>query len=138
MPRPQNMFLYGTLMDPDTLARALRRPVDVTALARVRLDDHRRGYIVGRDFPGLKAEAGHATEGLLLAGVTVRDVMHLNVYEGPHYQLVPVTVIDPAKDEAPIDAHTYVVKPGLKIGPAWDLEGWQQHHKPAYMSRWFA
>lgn len=137
----RNFFLYGTLMDPEILSRALGgtpgRAVDAERLSPALLPDHRRGYIVGCDFPGLRFEPGHETAGLLLQGVTSRERLLLNVYEGPHYRLASVTALHGAPAQNSVTAHAYVVKPGLKLGAAWDLQSWQQHHKPAYMQRWF-
>ncbi|HEY9163864.1 MAG TPA: gamma-glutamylcyclotransferase family protein [Magnetovibrio sp.] len=137
MSKLRSFFLYGTLMDPEILNRALGQTVDAERLSPALLPSHRRGYIVGRDFPGLRFEPGFETAGLLLHDVTTRERLRLNVYEGPHYRLASVTALHGAPQAESIAAHVYVVKPGLKLGADWDLESWQQHHKPAYMQRWF-
>lgn len=141
MSKLRTFFLYGTLMDPEILALALGgapgRAVSPDRLTPATLPDHRRGYIAGRNFPGLRAEPGCATPGLLLQDVTTRERLLLNVYEGPHYQLTSVTALHGAPPHTPVAAHVYVVKPGLKLDAQWDLQSWQHHFKPAYMQRWF-
>jgi len=139
LPAVRHLFLYGTLFDPDVLRFALGggavgATVDAARLVPARLDGYRRGYIIGRDFPGLKAEKGQEATGLLLRDVSTRERLLLNAYEGPNYRLAAVKA---HVDSNTIAAHTYLVKPGLKIDAPWDLESWQTHHKATYLLRWF-
>lgn len=137
----RHIFLYGTLLDPDVLRLALGgavgAKVEPSRLVGARLADYRRGYIVGRDFPGLKAEQGHETSGMVLCDVSTRERLLFNAYEGPNYRLTAVEALLDADPQRSMAAHAYVVKPGLKIDAPWDLKSWQTHHKPAYMQRWF-
>lgn len=133
------LFLYGTLLDPEILSLALGqggRAVNASRLAPAVLPGYRRGYIVGRDFPGLAPEAGAETAGMVLCGVTRVEAMRLNRYEGPHYRLASVEthLVDGG---GVLAAQAYVLKPGQRLGADWDLDSWQYFHKPDYMSRWF-
>jgi hypothetical protein len=142
MSKSHAYFIYGTLMDMDILARVLgevsarRIPVQERLTSAV-LPNYRRGYIVGRDFPGLALEPGSETVGLLLDDVTRIEAMRLNSYEGPHYRLATVEARALSAPETLIKAQTYVIKPGQSLSGDWDLESWQQHFKPTYMIRCF-
>lgn len=133
MAGPRTLFLYGTLMDPEVLALVLGRDVATEAWAAV-LPGFVRAAIAGRDFPGLWAAQGARTDGLTLRVGTV-ELMRLNAYEGPHYRLAPVEVVQGGG--ARTAALTYVSKPWVRRGAAWSLEAWQARHKAAYLRRWF-
>lgn len=135
----RNLFLYGTLTDLEILERilCLSRPLDAARLTPATLSGYRRGYIVGRDFPGLAPAPEGETEGLLLSAMTRTEGMRLNRYEGPHYRLAAVEVRTAAAPDIRIAAHAYVIKPGQRLGADWDLESWRHFHKADYMRRWF-
>ena len=83
------LFLYGTLLDPDTLARrsgdAALPPVPAV------LTGWRRVAMRGGRYPTLRRHRVGAVRGIVLA-VPARVLGRLGAYEGPAYRLTRVVV----------------------------------------------
>jgi gamma-glutamylcyclotransferase (GGCT)/AIG2-like uncharacterized protein YtfP len=85
------LFLYGTLLDPDTLARCGGDAALPTRLRAAVLYGWRRVTLRGTPYPTLRREPGGRVDGALLdapASVVVR----LMAYEGAGYRLTRVVV----------------------------------------------
>jgi gamma-glutamylcyclotransferase (GGCT)/AIG2-like uncharacterized protein YtfP len=83
------LFLYGTLLDPRTLAARSGDPALAARLLPARLDGWRR--VVGKDgrYPTLVRDRAGRVDGAVLA-VPAAALRRLQAYEGPRYQLVRV------------------------------------------------
>lgn len=84
------VFLYGTLLDPEVLARMSgRRDLAHRALP-ARLRGFRRVALRGTPYPTLIPGEGEV-DGLLLS-IPGQALRRLAAYEGPLYRLMPVRV----------------------------------------------
>lgn len=86
----EDLFVYGTLKDPQVQIRVLGRRVRGMA---DRLPDYKKSTIrlSGRQFPIVKPEEGNSVEGLVIA-VTPTELIQIDHYEGRAYQRQKVTL----------------------------------------------
>jgi gamma-glutamylcyclotransferase (GGCT)/AIG2-like uncharacterized protein YtfP len=86
----ENLFVYGTLKDPQIQKKVLGRRVEGTM---DRLPDYKKSTIrlSGRQFPIVKPAAGQSVEGLVI-GVTPPELTQIDHYEGQTYQRQKVTL----------------------------------------------
>ncbi|TAQ88653.1 hypothetical protein B7494_g3004 [Chlorociboria aeruginascens] len=160
-------FFYGTLMVPKILYRAIYGTTDpdlytdLHALASklsfspALLPNFSRRHVRYADYPGITAQAGETVRGVLVTGLTKRDLIHLDRFEGAEYvkQKVEVAVLegepllgsvgngnehgdgkaDGKGQDVPVEALTYVFKnpEGLEE-MTWDFERFQREK----MWRW--
>lgn len=108
------VFLYGTLLDPATLAaRAGRRGLRGTGAV---LRGWCRVAMRGQPYPTLIRARRHAVRGVVvtLAGAPLR---RLRAYEGAAYRLRPVRLVGP---RGCLAAHAWITAPALaETGTAW-------------------
>jgi gamma-glutamylcyclotransferase (GGCT)/AIG2-like uncharacterized protein YtfP len=106
------LFLYGTLLDPEVLARQGGERGLARRLRPARLDGHARVRLRGTPYPTLVPRPGAETPGAVLrAGPEA--LRRLAAYEGPQYRLVPVRVETP---RGPVRARAWVAA-------RWRVEG---------------
>ncbi len=133
--RPDPMFLYGTLMDPDVLGLVLARPVVRAELTTGWLAGYRRVYLKGRSYPTLVRSSGlEPVRGLLFTAPGQCDIRRCNKFEGEEYEAVrrPVSTATVTM----VMAWTYVAAPGsAESNRAWDLDEWRAQEKASFMSR---
>ncbi|MBP0465063.1 gamma-glutamylcyclotransferase [Roseomonas sp. PWR1] len=102
------LFVYGTLLDPDVLARMSGEPSLPRRMMPARLEGWRRVHLRGTPYPTLVEDAGAAVEGAVVrAGPAA--LARLSDYEGSAYALVPLTVATP---RGPMRARAW-------IAPTW-------------------
>nr|WP_232479079.1 gamma-glutamylcyclotransferase family protein [Roseomonas rosulenta] len=85
------MFVYGTLLDPDVLARVSGEPALVRRLRGARLDGWRRVFLRDTPYPTLVPQRGAMVEGAVLR-VGDAVLARLSAYEGSAYVLTPIGV----------------------------------------------
>jgi gamma-glutamylcyclotransferase (GGCT)/AIG2-like uncharacterized protein YtfP len=122
------LFLYGTLRDPDILAAALGRKIDIHQLVSAIAPDHAAVYFPDRVYPALVRRPGGRAPGLLLEGASEHDRAALDAFEGDEYSRAALSV---DSDGAQVMAEAYL--PVIVIAadsPAWSLESWTARHKP--------
>jgi gamma-glutamylcyclotransferase (GGCT)/AIG2-like uncharacterized protein YtfP len=120
------LFAYGTLMLPALVEALLGRRLPARP---ARLDSFARYRVRGRPYPGIVAEPGAATEGVLLEGLTPEDLRRLDAFEGPRYQRCRVEVT--AAGGARLPAETYVIPEtgrSLLTNEPWSREHFERHH----------
>jgi len=118
------IFLYGSLLYKPLLKLVLGSDSDaVTVPARVR--DHAVHWAEGGSFPLIVAASGTVAEGVVLTGLSGRDLQRLDYYEGGFaYQRLPVEAVTEAGS---VQATVYFPEPGhWSPGAVWSLAGWQQ------------
>lgn len=81
------LFLYGTLLDPELLARFAGHAVP---LSPATLHGWRRVALPGTPYPTLRR--ARATVSGAVATVDRAALARLSAYEGPRYRLTPVVV----------------------------------------------
>ena len=64
------LFAYGTLRDPDLLARVLARPLNAEAMLAAVAPGFRAVHYPGRAYPALVRAPGAAAEGVVLTDLT--------------------------------------------------------------------
>ncbi|ETW11816.1 ADP-ribose pyrophosphatase-like protein [Roseivivax marinus] len=118
-----SLFVFGTLRHVPLLARVLDRDPDACGTRPAALPGHVAAAVADEDFPLLVAEEGARAEGLLIEGLTAREVARLDGYEGDFgFHLREVRVETP---DGPAAAHAYFPEPGRwRTDGAWDFEGW--------------
>jgi gamma-glutamylcyclotransferase (GGCT)/AIG2-like uncharacterized protein YtfP len=102
------LFLYGTLLDPQVLARMSGEPGLSRRLRPARLQGWRRVFLRGTPYPTLIEDAASVVEGAV-ARAGPAAVARLSEYEGSAYAMVPLTVIT---DRGPLRAKAW-------IAPVW-------------------
>lgn len=128
-------FFYGTLRDADVVRAVLRRPIDNLSVYTALLPGYRAALVKGQSYPALVAETGTAADGIVVAGLTRKDVARLDRYEGSEYGQsdVDVLLVDGARE---VTAKTYTPVRGLRTEAGiWSFEDWRQHHKRAFVAR---
>ncbi len=101
----RRLFCYGTLVYPQVMARITGRwwvPVPV------RLPDYAAYHLRGVPYPGLVAEAGAQTEGVLYEDLTRHHLRLLDRYEGAWYRRRLVRLADGGR------AWAYVLAPSAR------------------------
>lgn len=89
--RPAPLFLYGTLLDPRTLARQSGRRALARGLRPAILPGWRRVRLRGTPYPTLVPDRAAETQGAL-AQPDAAALRRLAAYEGAEYRLLPVRV----------------------------------------------
>jgi hypothetical protein len=98
-----------------------------------RLEGHARYRMRDRPYPGIAAEPGAATDGVLLEGLTSADLQRLDAFEGPLYERRRVEVV--AAGGARLPAETYVISEAsrsLLTDEPWSREHFERHHLPSW------
>lgn len=89
-------FFYGTLIDPQTLARVLgRRPRRIGRLPAVAAA-RRVVALTGTPYPTLIKDDNGTAQGIVVNGLGARDAARLLAYEGRRYRLTRLVVQGPA------------------------------------------
>jgi gamma-glutamylcyclotransferase (GGCT)/AIG2-like uncharacterized protein YtfP len=130
----QALFFYGTLADPDVLARVLGRAPSADKIVPGLLEGFCRLEARSASYPLLVPSSGATVSGLLLRFPSRRDIARLNHFESGEYQAERRTVrLDEGSD---CEAWLYVGLPHLVLGEeSWDLATWQQQHKAAFLAQ---
>jgi hypothetical protein len=127
-------FFYGTLLDHDVMALVIGRRLPPSAFVPAVLKGHARRRAKGVSYPILLRDPGGEVEGVVVGGLTQRDVERLSVFEGPRYRIAPlrvavgsvlrtVSVFEPKEESfQPVDG-------------AWDLALWQGRYKRPFITR---
>ncbi|MCW5731529.1 MAG: gamma-glutamylcyclotransferase [Alphaproteobacteria bacterium] len=138
-PSPARYFFYGTLMDPDVLARVLGRAVGRERLLPAQLPGFRRFRARQGSYPILVPGAPEdVVDGLLASGLDEADGARLLAYEGPGYDLLAKEVTLKA-DGRRVEALVFL--PNERLAPSeqdWDLARWQALDKADFWDSHFA
>jgi gamma-glutamylcyclotransferase (GGCT)/AIG2-like uncharacterized protein YtfP len=111
------LFLYGTLLDADTLATRGGHACLPARLVPAALRGRRRVAVRGGRYPTLRRErTGVVHGGSLIA--SAHALRKLAAYEGPAYRLTRVVVDTPNGKTA---AHTWIALGGTRV--PWKAEG---------------
>lgn len=125
-----SLFLFGTLMDADVMARVLARPSAGPVGAPAWLEGYRRERAAGASYPVLLPDPRGTVEGRLLRSCSARDLARIDHFESEEYRAVPhrARTADGIR-------HTASVYLALEVaylaasGEPWDLDAWRQAHK---------
>lgn len=101
------LFCYGTLCAPEIMRTMIGR-VPPARLAI--LPAYACYRVSGRAYPGVVADQGSCTEGLLYTGLTDAELKKLDTYEGREYLRLRQTITTSPGQQA-VQAWVYVIHP---------------------------
>jgi hypothetical protein len=127
-------FFYGTLLDLDVTALVLGRRLPPSAFVPASLPGHARRRAQGATYPIVVRDPRSDVAGVIVGGLSGRDVAHLAAYEGPGYRIVPLRVRSGGKSVT-VSVFEPVVNRLQPSAQAWDLVLWQRRHKRAFVGR---
>jgi len=88
------LFLYGTLLDPDVLARRAGTPGLGARMVPATLPGYRRVRMGRTPWPTLRRDPAHVVPGAVVT-IGPSAFRRIAAYEGPRYRLIPVAVGTP-------------------------------------------
>ncbi|MEW6429241.1 MAG: gamma-glutamylcyclotransferase family protein [Thermodesulfobacteriota bacterium] len=126
-----NLFVYGTLLFPQILEKICGRTF---AAAGATLPGYACVRLKDRPYPGLFAAPDSSTSGLVYTGVDTASLRLLDLYEGPAYRRLTVTVT--GDDGRGFAAETYAIAADhghLLTGLPWSREQFVRLHLHDYL-----
>lgn len=129
------LFVYGTLMDPDVLRVVLGRPLPEAQREEAEIFGFRRVHVPGRNYPMLQPHHGSGrVAGLLVHRLDAEAVHRLVVYEGSEYHLVPLLVSN--AEGHGVRAGVFLCDRSVPQGHRdWFLEVWVRRYKRTFLRR---
>ena len=127
-------FFYGTLLDYDVAALVLGRRLPPAAFVAASLPGHARRRAKGASYPIVVRDPNGAVPGVIVGGLSARDVARLTAYEGPGYRVVPLRVWS-AGAMAAVSVFEPVQSRLQPSGDLWDLALWQRDDKQVFVAR---
>lgn len=121
---PDNLFAYGTLMEPRIIAEIIGR---TPSSQPAELRGYRRQRIRGELYPGIQPAADATTPGLIYFDLAPEEMALLDAFEGAFYENRPVALRTPSGEEHP--ARAYVIRPAyrhLLLDAPWDYDDFQK------------
>jgi hypothetical protein len=119
-------FFYGTLLDSDVMALVLGRRLPPEAFRAAALPGHARRRVKGASYPIVVRDASCEVSGMVVGGLSSRDVARLSAYEGPRYRIAPLKVRAGGR---------MVERSFQPTSGEWDLESWQRRYKRSFVER---
>jgi len=135
-------FFYGSLLDHDIMALVLGRRLPPTAFVPASLSGHSRWRAKGASYPVVVEDPRGEVPGVIVGGLSARDVSYLSSYEGPGYRIVPLKVRSGGR-LVTVSVYEPVVESGKgyrdpRLQPSrelWSLVTWQRRHKRPFAAR---
>jgi hypothetical protein len=127
-------FFYGTLLDSDVMALVLGRRLPPTAFAPAILPGHARRRAKGSSYPTLKRDPAAQVAGVVVGGLSARDVAQLSAFEGPKYRIAPLRVVL-RRGTTTVSVFEPVEGRLLPSLQSWSLPLWQRRHKRNFVGR---
>jgi gamma-glutamylcyclotransferase (GGCT)/AIG2-like uncharacterized protein YtfP len=125
------LFCYGTLQFPACFRQVTGcRLTGKPAL----LEGYARYTVTGQVFPGICAEAGAVTPGVIYTGIGRRMLRRLDAYESDYYQRIRVQVRVSTGGTVP--AWVYIIHPRYRnwlSHDRWDREVFRMKHMQHYL-----
>jgi gamma-glutamylcyclotransferase (GGCT)/AIG2-like uncharacterized protein YtfP len=126
-----NLFVYGTLMEPQVMTAVAGRAPDPLP---ARLRGHARYAVIGASYPGMVPQPNGEVAGILYRGLNPPELRRLDEFEGALYWRRRVQVETALGGQVP--AFTYLVRPGQRhrlAAEEWDMEVFMQRDLPAFL-----
>jgi hypothetical protein len=135
-------FYYGTLLDHDVMALVLGRRLPPQAYVPAILPGHSRFRARGASYPVVVQDPRGEVPGVIVGGLSARDVGYLSAYEGPGYRVVPLKVRSLGR-LVTVSVFEPIVESGKgyrdsRLQPSrelWNLATWQRRHKRPFAAR---
>ena len=120
-----NMFVYGSLMNHEVLRILLTR---VPRNEKAALNGFRRCQIAERSYPGVIEDSTTKVDGVVLLGLSDREVGILDEFEGDEYERVSTKVFLEDESCSEMQASVYKYIGGQALDTEWDYEHFLEHH----------
>lgn len=119
-----NLFFYGTLRFRPLLELVLCEPGVSLNMVSAQLPDHQVYGVQGQPFPMVAPAPGQSASGVLVRGLTARQIERLDYYEGGFdYDLRPMTLR--VSDAQTAEAQVFFPRDGAWTpGDVWSLDDW--------------
>ena len=91
----KDIFVYGTLMNEEVFSHFANGKFEKYEAT---LSDYKRVKVIGKSYPAIRPNSSCCVEGLLITGLSSRNLEILDEFEGEFYDRVPV-VVDISQDE---------------------------------------
>ncbi|MBI2739560.1 MAG: gamma-glutamylcyclotransferase [Rhodospirillales bacterium] len=127
-------FFYGTLLDPDVMALVIGRRLPPSAFIPAILPGHSRRRAKGATYPVVVRDAADRVQGVVVGGLTSRDVARLAAYEGPGYRIARLKVRI-GEEFATVSVFEPVVARLQPSTSSWDYALWKGRHKRSFVGR---
>ena len=116
------------------MALVIGRRLPPSAFVPASLKGHVRRRAKGVSYPILQRDPGGECEGVIVGGLTKRDVERLSIYEGSRYRIAPlkVTVGGALRTVSVFEPKEESFQP---VDGAWDLALWQGRYKRPFIAR---
>lgn len=131
---PVDFFFYGTLRDPEVRRTVLGPGADTLAAEPAVLEGYRCAPAEGGRFPGIVAEEGAATPGVLVHGVSLDAAARTSFFEneGFLYEVARKPLAVAGGRDA--EAWVYVAAAVLPVEAGeWRFEEWRRRWRPALL-----
>ena len=128
-----DLFVYGTLQIPEVFqaVTGCLLPAEPARLA-----DHARYRLKGLSYPGLVAEIGAVTEGLLFRRLVPREVAPLDAFEDDFYERLAVCVTTLSGETVKAEAYVVPAASRYRIDPRpWCLDEFRSQSLAAFLDR---
>jgi hypothetical protein len=130
----KRFFFYGTLLDPDVMALVIGRRLPPSAFVPAILPRHSRRRAKGATYPVVVRAMADRVRGVMVAGLTSRDVGRLAAYEGPGYRIARLKV-RVGGELATVSVFEPVVARLQPSTSPWDYALWKGRHKRPFVAR---
>ncbi len=127
-------FFYGTLLDPDVMALVIGRRLPPQAFVPAILPGHSRRRAKGATYPVVVRDAADQVQGVVVGGLTSRDVARLAAYEGPGYRIAQQKV-RVAGEVVTVSVFEPVVARLQPSTSPWDYAVWKGRDKRPFVGR---
>ena len=127
-------FFYGTLLDPDVMALVIGRRLPPSAFVPAILPGHARRRAKGASYPVVVRDAADRVRGVVVGGLTSRDVARLAAYEGPGYRIARLKVRIGGELTTVSVFEPVIARLQPSTSP-WDYALWKGRHKRPFVGR---
>lgn len=130
----RRFFFYGTLLDPDVMALVIGRRLPPSAFVPAILPGHSRRRAKGATYPVVVRDAADRVRGVVVGGLTPRDVTRLAAYEGPGYRVARLKV----RVGGGVATVSVFEPVAVRLQPSdspWDYASWKGRYKRPFVSR---
>ena len=127
-------FFYGTLLDPDVMALVIGRRLPPSAFVPAILPGHSRRRAKGATYPVVVRDTADRVRGVVVGGLSSRDVARLAAFEGPGYRISRLKV-RVGGELATVSIFEPVVARLQPSTSPWDYALWKGRHKRPFVDR---
>lgn len=127
-------FFYGTLLDPDVMTLVIGRRLPPSAFEHAVLPRHARRRGKGVAYPVVVRDPAGRVPGVVVGGLTSRDVARLAAYEGSGYRIAQLRVRVAGELERVSVFEPIVTRLQPSRFP-WSYAQWKARHKRAFVVR---